>query len=93
MLDLYCKSNNIKLYSFSWVPCENEKYLGIENSKINNFSTCYQYELSDVNSFVKKYLYENNNAKLLADDNEHIGEPYHQYWADFIYKKYLEENK
>jgi hypothetical protein len=93
MLDLYCKNNNIKLYSFSWAPCENEKYLGIENSKINNFNTFYQYELSDVNSFVKKYLYENDNAKFLADDNDHIGEPFHQYWADFIYKKYLEKNK
>ena len=92
MLDLYCKSNNIKLYSFSWAPCEDKEYLGIENSKINNFSTYHKYNLSDVDSFVKKYLYENDNAKLMADDNEHLGEAYHQYWYDFIYKKYINDN-
>jgi hypothetical protein len=92
MLDLYCKTNNIKLYSFTWSFCENDKYMGIDDSGIKNFDTYHQYDLLDVDNFVKKYLYDNEKAKLLADDNKHLGEPYHQYWADFIYKKYIDDN-
>ncbi len=93
MLDLYCKNNNIKLYSFTWTISENDKYLGIHDSGINNFDTYYEYKTSDVDNFVKQYMYKNEGSKLLADDKEHLGNPYHEYWADFIYKKYLEKNK
>jgi hypothetical protein len=93
MLDLYCKSNNIKLYSFTWTISENNEYLGIHDSGINNFDTYYEYKTSDVDNFVKQYMYKNEGSKLLADDETHLGNPYHEYWADFIYKKYLEKNK
>jgi len=93
MLDLYCKSNDIKLYSFTWSLCEDDKYLGINDSGINNFDTYYEYNISDVDRFVKQYLYENKDSKLLADDEMHLGDPYHKYWSEFIYQKYLEKNK
>jgi hypothetical protein len=95
MLDLYCKSNNIKLYSFTWTISADidDRDSGIQESGIAKFDTYYEYKLSDVDNFVKQYMYENEGSKLLAADELHLGNPYHEYWANFIYKKYLEKNK
>jgi hypothetical protein len=92
MLDTYCRSMGIKLYSFTWSFCENNNYLGIRNSCIYKFNTYHQYDLSEVDRFVKKYLYDFPESNIMADDKEHLGEPYHNYWANFIYERYIDDN-
>lgn len=92
MLDLYCKNNDIDLYSFTWSLSDNPDYTGVIGSKINTFSTYHEYDLLESDTFVEEYLKNNIGSKRLANDDNHLGEPYHQYWANFIYERYVNDN-
>jgi hypothetical protein len=93
MLDQYCKSNNIKLYCFSWKDKkENDKDLSydIENTFIN-FDSFYAINTKEVFDYCENYVLNNKNKKYLikARDNDHHGIAFHDYWANFIYKQYI----
>jgi len=86
MLEQYCKSNNIGLYSFTWDTDINN----FENIFKNKFKTFYNIEQKDV----VEYLYSKKNKQYLevSRDGIHPGIGYHLYWAKFIYDKYKKEN-
>jgi hypothetical protein len=93
MLDQYCKSNNIKLYCFSWKDKkENDKDLSydIENTFIN-FDSFYAINTKEVFDYCENYVLNNKNKKYLikARDKDHHGIAFHDYWANFIYKQYI----
>jgi hypothetical protein len=122
-LEQYCKSNNIQLYSFSWIkslePYSKEperrtvKYQGndiliplwTEQSKLdesqfnvnnfNEFETFYDYDSKKMLNSVFEYDKKSKTPKksLWATDNAHPGTSFHNFYAEFIYQKYVEKNK
>lgn len=85
-LEIYCKKNNIKLYYFSW-----NKYLPEMELERLFLIKNIEYLLHDQN--VKKYIHDNieNKNLLIAMDNEHFGNLYHEIWYREIYDYYLKE--
>jgi hypothetical protein len=100
MLEQYCNSNNIKLFSFTWNYYDireslNTNFYESVNTvfKKYNFKTFYSIDLTDLENelFVSK---QKNNNKFfdMARDSMHLGTGSHDYWSNFIYNKYLEKN-
>jgi len=96
MLDQYCKSNNIKLYSFSWSDSTvinpwNFDFIKTDLQKM--FDSYYEIKTDDAISFVIDNERLNKNKKFLrfAMDNEHLGKLFHLYWSSFIYNKYKKD--
>jgi hypothetical protein len=98
MLEQYCNSNSIKLFSFTWDGYD-ERNLNNEYESVNtafkkyNFKTFYyinQNQMSD-SLFSLKQNY-NNKFFDIARDKLHRGIGAHMFWAEFIYNKYLEKN-
>lgn len=120
----YCKSNQIKLYSFSWeevVVNDNIKNISPEErllrmrsdlhpsritqaihgdgsnvfesfKKIKQFDSFYIWEREELidfcNNFAKSYSGPHKNFLQISRDGNHLGIAPHNFWADFIYKKY-----
>jgi hypothetical protein len=93
MLDQYCKSNNIQLYSFTWVT-ESQKRKSIEKILLNNFDSFYKINEKERDDFIFNYIEENPEKEniSLAKDDKHFGIGYHEYWSKFLYEKYKEKN-
>ncbi len=94
MLDSYCKTNNIKLYAFTWVYSENNTYEDFDKSNISSFDTFYKYNPKDCAQFIIDYKKNNKDKKFLemARDDDHLGIAYHEYWANFIYGVWEKDN-
>ena len=127
-LQQYCKSNNIELYSFSWLKSldlyskEPKRYhmtfknhegqdeniirpLWIEQGKLhennfgsnvfNEFETFYDYDSKKMINSVFEYDKKSTTPEksLWANDDVHPGTSFHDFYAEFIYQKYLEKNK
>jgi hypothetical protein len=95
MLDQYCESNNIKLLSFTGYDAEPPMKKALFESRIDQFKTFYKIDEDEMTIFIKEYKDNNKHleeAKYFdkARDGEHDGIAYHAYWAEFMYKKYLE---
>jgi hypothetical protein len=84
MLEQYCNSNNIKLYSFSWSK-------NTENQLSDNFKkTFYKINEDNLLSFVYEHKKENKSQyAIYARDGLHFGTGFNEYWANFMHKKYL----
>jgi hypothetical protein len=82
-LEMFCKSENIKLYYFSY----NNKYPSMALNRL------FKINDKDLAQSVAEYSIKNveNKYALLARDDVHFGEAYHEYWANFCYNLYLEE--
>lgn len=93
MLYQYCNVNNIRLITFSWFTVEDKTTNDFEESKIKYFNTFYDFNLEDLAEFVKNFSEKNPNMLNVLDamDGEHMGIAYHEFWADFIYEKYLNQ--
>jgi hypothetical protein len=95
MLDQYCKANNIKLFTFTWIG-KVEGYEDEEYEKIlNKFDSFYKIDQKELLNFIFEYKELNKDksfAKYIerARDNDHPGIASNEYWANFIYKKYME---
>jgi len=101
MLEQYCLSNNIKLYSFSWDTNENDHINNKEVSKTTNtlfkeykFKTFYYYDFN----LMLNDLYNLESSKkfssdyfLIARDGRHHGVGFNYLWSNFIYNKYVED--
>jgi hypothetical protein len=94
----YCKTNNIKLYSFSWQQEKKNKDLKsifYDLSKIKNFDTFYMWETEKLiqfcEEFSKNYTGEHKEFLQIGRDKSHLGIAPHEFWADFIYNKYKED--
>jgi hypothetical protein len=88
MLDVYCKTNKINLFTFSWADSDES----VVNSKIGDFKTFYKINQDEMIEYVYHYKKNNKDSEYLeiARDGQHLGVAYHSYWSDFIYKKYLD---
>jgi hypothetical protein len=122
-LEQYCKSNNIKLYSFTWeiplkgwpltpkdaaslYPDPNQKkyypgtneeredwsqQLGEETIEIlKNFETFHYFPEEQMHESVFRYDTSKNKNKetsIIARDNVHPGESFHDFYAEFILSK------
>jgi len=86
MLDAYCKTNKINLFTFSWADID---------ESISKFKTFYKINQDDMLEYVYNYKKNNKDSKYseyfeIARDGQHLGIAYHAYWTEFIYNKYLE---
>jgi len=95
MLDQYCKSNKIKLYSFSWIHAEQKTPIGhkIFDLPLKSFDTYYEINKDDMENFVSNVIdsAENKDYLKFARDDEHPGTAYNEYWSNFIYEKYIKD--
>lgn len=96
MLEQYCKSNNIKLYSFTWTDkkeVNGELISDIENI-FSNFDSFYPIDSEKVVQHCADYVLNSKDKRFLikARDRDHHGIAFHDYWAKFIYEKYLNDN-
>lgn len=108
MLEEYCKSNNIQLFSFTWdyfggytlidsILKEKRKNKNFENStnelfKKYNFKTFYKIDFDQmIDEVANLKLKYNSKYFIVARDNIHQGTGVQHWWANFIYKKYLEK--
>jgi hypothetical protein len=93
MLDSYCKSNNIQLYTMTWVMDHQEKS-SVEAFYPEYFDTFYAINQKEMDDFMFNFTEDNKGKEnmLVARDNKHFGSAYHEYWSKFIYEKYKEKN-
>lgn len=85
MLEQYCISNNIKLFSFTW-DSKTKEY------PLNIFKTFYQISNDETLKFVFNFIQNNKGDNLeFARDKSHFGVAYHEYWSTIMYEKYLEQ--
>jgi hypothetical protein len=95
MLDQYCKSNNIKLYSFSWISSKQKTPIGhpIFEVPLSLFDTYYQIDKNNMKKYIEQYKKNNLNQEFIdfARDDEHPGIAHNEYWSDFIYNIYKED--
>lgn len=83
-LEMYCKSNNINLYYFSWEDGISKKFELERYIQINQI---------ECDSFIKDNLLDNieNKYYITARDGLHFGTAYHDYWSDLLYNIYYKE--
>ena len=76
-LELYCKSNNIKLYMFSW---------DYDFPKMD-LDTLWFFPKADYIDFFKKHADSliKDKFAITSRDNEHVGTAYHLFWCDRLY--------
>lgn len=84
MLEQYCKTNNINLYTFSY---DQRFFKEVKLDRVfldqhNNLVDGIAQICMDSNK--KEYM-------LRARDGSHYGEAYHTYWSDFCYSLYKEK--
>jgi hypothetical protein len=84
-LEIYCKSNNIKLYYFSWD-------YNFPTMDLNRFFTFSK------DSFID--FFKNNSDILIKEkysitsrDEKHVGTAYHDFWSDSFYDIYIKESE
>jgi hypothetical protein len=95
MLESYCESNDIKLLSYTGYYSDPQTKEALSRSKIDQFKTFYKFDEDEVDHFIKEYKENNKHLKEAkyfdkARVEDHDGIAYHAYWAEFMYKKYLE---
>jgi len=85
MLYEYCKSNNIRLITFTWAETQLESEI-FKKCNISNFDTFYYFNKKNMENFILEYVKNNKNDKyaLKARDKDHFGTAYHEYWAQQI---------
>jgi hypothetical protein len=95
MLEQYCKSNNIKLYSFSWINSEQKVPGGhlVFEVPLSSFDTYYQIDKNNTEKYIEQYKKNNPTQEFIdfARDDEHPGIGHHEYWSDFIYSIYKKD--
>ena len=93
MLEQYCKSNNIQLYSFSWTETKQFFLFPHEVLEVpfDLFETYYNIKSKDIydNLNKDKKLDKDNEFLEFARDKMHPGTSFHNYWSNFIYDKYI----
>ena len=90
MLDQYCKTNDIKLYSFTWTNTIKNNQLLSENT-IKDFDTFNNFDIEELDQFIIKYrdLNKNDKYSIIARDNDHFGTAYHEFWSNKAYEWYI----
>jgi hypothetical protein len=100
ILEEYCRTNNIKLFCFTWdiddnhaISKNNKRYILSTQNKFKeyNFKTFFSINENNLNDnlFSLKNKY-NNNFFDIARDKKHRGTGIHMFWSSFIYNKYLD---
>lgn len=94
MLEQYCKTNNIKLYSSSWIIGDNRANTKKKSDFFSSFKTFYYADplkmLEDVTNDEKKY---NLEYYFYARDKSHKGAGYNIWLANFMYDIYKKDNE
>jgi hypothetical protein len=94
ILGEYCRSNGIKLYAFTWMDNEKDYKEQFIETGIINFDFFYETNKKEMADHIINFEKNNpnNEYNIIARDGGHAGVAYHDYWFNFIYKKYLDKN-
>lgn len=92
MLEQYCKTNNIKLYSTSWIV---GNPINLENKDFfSSFETFYFIDPKEMlKDVVKNEKKHNLEYYFYARDNNHKGAGYHIWLANFVHDIYKNSNE
>lgn len=92
MLEQYCNSNNIKLFSFSWSILDDDS----TNEVFKNYNFETFYYINEKELFNKMVFLKEKNDSIFfekARDDKHYGTGYHIFWNNFIFEKYVNLTK
>lgn len=98
MLEEFCETNGIKLFSFTWDvkrPEWSEASSTQEVFESFNFKTFFKISMNELLNHIEKYILNNQDKKeiaILSRDKVHSGVAINDFWASFIFKKYLERS-
>ena len=95
MLEEYCKSNNIKLFSFTY-DCLNKNFFECTNEIFKNFNFNTFYYINYNKMLEELFLLKQDNEVKyfdIARDRGHPGTGWNIWWSNFIYNKYLESKQ
>lgn len=82
VLDSYCKSNGIKLISFSWSDNETLSDPGVTQELFKDKFDSFYINPMSMQDFLENYLLKNaGDNELLANDGNHPGYGPHAYYA------------
>lgn len=95
MLEQYCRSNKIKLMSWTWdfeKQDQSKSSQQITTQEIFSgfkFSTFYRIDTKEFNDLMLEYAKENTKEDFLlrGSDNEHPGKAFHDAMAQFVLKR------
>lgn len=79
MLEQYCNSNNIDLYSFTY----DYNKINFNNLFENKFKSFIDIKKENLIKFVSNN--NDNDFAILARDEDHYGTAFHKYWSNFLY--------
>lgn len=85
ILEQYCHTNNIKLYSFSWF-----KYHKLITQ--GDISSFYDVPKSFEEWLDNNPVNKRDEFAYLARDNQHPGTALHKFYSDFIYERFCSDN-
>lgn len=98
MLEEFCETNGIKLFSFTWDVKRPEWSEASSTQQLFeriNFKTFFKINMDDLLNHVERYILNNEDKKeiaILSRDGSHSGVAINDFWANFIFKKYLERD-
>ena len=95
MLEQYCNSNNIKLFSFTY-DYLNKNGFECTNELFKNFNFKTFYYINEKTMLEELFLLKQNNEVKyfdIARDKRHRGTGWNIWWSNFIYNKYLESKQ
>jgi hypothetical protein len=92
---LFKDRNNNLMVRPLWTEQIDQQKVMFNLDFLNQFKTFYDYDGEVMAKEVYKYDKQSNNPSrsLWAEDDSHPGTSFHNFYADFIYSKYLENNK
>jgi hypothetical protein len=92
MLDQYCKSNNIKLFSFSWAyGVFRSNVFKIDEFLFKYFDSYYQVDAQKFK--IDMFVSSASEKDFFAEDGHHPGNSAHDAWHTFLFEKYLGAKK
>lgn len=88
MLEVYCKSNNIQLYVFSYANGTSSFF---KKCDLDNF---YILDENKIKKEIHSYVSDNKDDEfsLVARDKEHLGTAFHEAWSKVLFELYCDKN-
>jgi hypothetical protein len=87
--EMFCKKNNINLIWSTWCQYSGEK-IQIQQLHDNYVNVVNEKTVAD---FAIMYSKDLKSIEIERTDKVHHGEIFHEFWADSLYNRYLENLK
>jgi hypothetical protein len=96
MLEQFCESNNIKLFAFTWDIWERPSKSVLPTQEVFDmlsFKTFFGINKDNLAKYIDSYILKNSKEKdiaIFSRDKSHSGTAINDFWANFMFEKFLE---